>query len=141
MATPTTQYRYVTSYGILSGSTDNTGYNYDITPIKFTTAQGTSSMFGTFSVYPMKNHTFVNLETVPSGTGTAQIVINATYSQIFDECTILAVGAASGTYSVVLSGNAVAVTSLTVNIPATKSLKLSGVYNGTNFIFGSSLSA
>lgn len=125
-------YRYNNGLGIKTGFTDNNGIALDITPIIYTTAQGTSSMSGTFSVTPKLNYTFVNLQT--PGTGTAQVVINATYSQIFDECTILAAGG-STTYSVVLSGSASMNTSLTLAIPANKYGLIKGVFNGTNFVF------
>ncbi len=144
MATPTTLSRYVSGVGIKTGFTDNTGLSYDITPINFLTANGTSSMSGTFSVYPQKNKTFVNLITAPT-TGvitTGQVVINATYSQIFDELEIIAIGpVTSGTFSLVLSGNVVEVTSLTNTIPAGKAAKITGIYNGTNYIMSGSITA
>ena len=128
MATPTTQYRYVSGLGIRTGFTDNQGYNIGITPIVLTQSSGT------FSVNPSNLYTFVNLPTAL--TGTANIVINATSSLIFDHCDIMVQGG-STTYSVILSGNVASATSLTTAIPPNKYSKISGMYNGTAFLFSS----
>lgn len=128
MSAITTQYRYISGYGLTYGETVNTGYNIGITPIAFNNAQGTTSMTGTFSVNTSNTFTYVNLANV--GTGTAQVVVNATASLIGDTLNIMAIAGAS-TYSVVLSGN---ISSQTLAVSANKTGFFYGQFNGTEFI-------
>ena len=134
MAQSITTYRYVSSYGIRTGSTDCTGYTLGVTPIVLASGQGTSSSSGTFSVNCSNDFTYVNLPNVL--VGNANIVINATASQIYDHLEIMVKGG-STTYSVVLSGDVAAATSLTTSLTANKYLKYSGQFNGSVFILGS----
>lgn len=127
-------YRYNNGLGIRTGFTDNQGYNISITPIVATSGEGTSSMAGTFSINAGNTtYTWANL-TGPL-TGTSNIVINATASQIYDQMKIMVQGAASGTTSVVLSGDAASEGSLTTSLTATKYLVYDGIFNGKVFVF------
>lgn len=139
MAQNITTYRYNSGLGLRTGFTDNQGYNISITPIVATSGNGTTSMAGTFSVNT-GNTTFnwVNLQNPL--TGTANIVINATASQIFDELNIMVRGG-SATQSVVLSGDCAAVTSLTTTLSPNKYMKINGQFNGTVFILSPSQTA
>lgn len=130
MAAPiTTQYRYVSGYGLTVCFTDNQGYNIGITPIAFANAAGTTSMTGTFSVNTSNTFTYVNL--APNMTGTAQVVINATASLIGDVLQIMAVGSTTATQSLVLSGN---ISSQTLSVGPNKTAFFYGQFNGTEFI-------
>lgn len=129
MAQNITTYRYNNGYGIKTGFTDNSLVN--ITPIILTSGQGTSSMIGTFSVAASNEFTYANLQ--GPLVGNANIVINATASQIFDHIEILVAGG-SATASVVLSGDVASNTSLTNSLSPSKYLKIAGQFNGKVFV-------
>lgn len=127
-----TTYRYNSGLGLRTGFTDNQGYNISITPIVATSGAGTSSMTGTFSVNT-GNTTYNWANLAAPLVGIANIVINATASQIFDQLTIMVQGGVA-TQSVVLSGDVKSATSLTSTLSPSKFLLIDGMFNGQYFI-------